>query len=386
MRYLSFKILFLCILLPPVMFIISVEAIQKIYIDGHLEARYTREIQNGALGDTRSLLNGTAKLKDSINRNIRKILKKKRLISLGVKARITVLTQQGTVLYPPFYEIRDDIMAYDHIQVATHNLRLMNEGLVVKVELVLGYNTLLSILILSIYMSFSLCFLYYHYRSGVQRSITETIEKNKEIKRLENLEKDHRDRLLSLERDRAQQKDRLGRLQKTLDTEKAKATQYEDELVEEIIAFEEKIENNLLLQQEQEEEIEALKERIALFEKDKRKDRRQKKREKSIVEKRFKTLYKNILIHDRTVSGFIDLTEEMKIKGEEIIRQLNDQPDLVTIKRKVFGKKGRQTVFETVFAYKGRIYFRKTKDGRIELLSVGTKNTQVKDLDFLNNL
>ena len=386
MRYLSFKILFLCILLPPVLFIISVETIQKVYIDGHLEAQYTREIENAALGDTRSLLNGTAKLKDSIDRNIQKLLKKKRLISLGVKARVTVLTQQGTVLYPPFYEVRDDIMAYDHVQVATQNLRLMNEGLVVKVELVLGYNTLLSILILAAYMTVSLCFLYFHYRSGVQRSVTEAIEKNEEIKRLESLEKDHRDRLLSLERDRLQMKERLGRLQKTLDTEKAKATRYEDELVEEIIAFEEKIESNLLLQQEREEEIEALKERIALFEKDKHKDRGQKKRENSIVEKRFKTLYKNLLMHDRAVEGFTDLTEGMKIKGEEIIRQLNDQPDLVTIKRKVFGRKGRQTVFETVFAYKGRLYFRKIKDGRIEILSIGTKNTQVKDLDFLNNL
>lgn len=386
MRYLSFKILFLCILLPPVLFIISVETIQKFYIDGHLEAQYTREIEYAALGDTRSLLNGTAKLKDSIDRNIQKLLKKKRLIQLGVKARVTVLTQQGTVLYPPFYEVRDDIMAYDHVQVAIQNLKLMNEGMVVKVELVLGYNTLLSILILAAYMTVSLCFLYFHYRSSVQRSVTEAIEKNEEIKRLERLEKDHRDRLLSLERDRLQMKERLVRLQKTLDTEKAKATRYEDELVEEIIAFEEKIESNLLLQQEREEEIEALKERIALFEKDKHKDKGQRKRENRIVEKRFKTLYKNLLMHDRAVEGFTDLTEGMKIKGEEIIRQLNDQPDLVTIKRKVFGRKGRQTVFETVFAYKGRLYFRKIKDGRIEILSIGTKNTQVKDLDFLNTL
>ena len=373
MKFLSFKILLLCIVLPPLMFTISVEAIQKFYIDEHLEARFTEDIENIVLSDIRSLLNGTTTLKDSVARNILKFLKSNFLIRLGVKARITVLTKQGTVLYPPFYEVRDDIMAYDHVRVATQNLRLMNEGLVINVELLLGYNALLSILILLTYMSVSLLFLYYHYRLSVQRSMSETIEKNEEIKRLESLEKEHRDRLLILERDRSQLNERLDHLQKRLDTEKAKATQNEDEFVEEIVAFEEKIKDNLLLQHEQEEEIEALKERISFFEKGRPKSGGQKKREKNIAEKRFKTLYKNILAHDRAFEGFTDLTEGMKIKGEEIVRQLNDQPDLVTIKRKVFGKKGRQTVFETVFAYKGRLYFRKTKDGRIEILSIGTK-------------
>ena len=386
MKFLSFKTLFICILFPLVMFTISIEAIQKIYIDGHLASRYTAEIENIVLSDTHSLLTGTAKLKDSITRNIQKFLKNTPLISLGVKPGITVLTKQGTVLYPPFYEIRDDVMAYDHAQVAVQNLRLMNEGLLVKVELVLGYNALLSILILSTYMSISLCFLYYRYRSGVQRSLSETREKNREIKRLESLEKDHRDRLRVLEKERSQLSDRLTRLQKKLDAEKARATQNEDDLVDEIVAFEEKIKNNLLMQHEQEGEIDALKEKISLFEKNRQKSGGQKKRERNITEKRFKTLYKNIHAHERAVSGFADLTEGMKIKGEEIIRQLNDQPEQISIKRKVFGKKGRQAVFETAFAYKGRIYFRKTREGRIEILSIGTKNTQVKDLDFLNSL
>jgi hypothetical protein len=76
----------------------------------------------------------------------------------------------------------------------------------------------------------------------------------------------------------------------------------------------------------------------------------------------------------------------MRIKGEEVIHQLNEDPSLVTIKRKVFGKKGRQTVLEVVYGYKGRLYFRKTGEGRIEVLAVGTKNSQQKDLEFLNNL
>jgi len=72
----------------------------------------------------------------------------------------------------------------------------------------------------------------------------------------------------------------------------------------------------------------------------------------------------------------------MKIKVEEIIHKLNEDPSFVLVKRKVFGKKGRATVQEVIFAYKGRLY----KDGKIEILTIGTKNTQAKDLEFLDNI
>ncbi len=58
----------------------------------------------------------------------------------------------------------------------------------------------------------------------------------------------------------------------------------------------------------------------------------------------------------------------------------------MTIKRKVFGRKGHETVFEVLFAYSGRLYFRKTAQNRIEVLTIGTKNTQGKDLKFLEKL
>jgi hypothetical protein len=76
----------------------------------------------------------------------------------------------------------------------------------------------------------------------------------------------------------------------------------------------------------------------------------------------------------------------MKIKAEEVIHQLNHDPQMVTIKRKVFGKKNRETVLEVLFAYKGRLYFRNTHQNRIEVLSIGTKHTQSKDLTFLDKL
>ena len=116
------------------------------------------------------------------------------------------------------------------------------------------------------------------------------------------------------------------------------------------------------------------------------KQEKQKIKAAESIKKRFNTLYKSLLINERAVYGFVELNDEMKIKAEEVIHQLNDDPSVVTIKRKVFGGKGQKTVFEVVFAYKGRLYFRNLKNRRVEVLAVGTKNTQAKELEFLAGL
>ena len=113
---------------------------------------------------------------------------------------------------------------------------------------------------------------------------------------------------------------------------------------------------------------------------------KQKTKAADAARKRFATLYKKLTVHERAVSGYLDLNEDMKIKAEEVIHQLNEDPAKVTIKRKVFGRKGHETVFEVIFAYKGRLYFRNSKEKQVEILAIGTKNTQSRELEFLSNL
>jgi len=104
------------------------------------------------------------------------------------------------------------------------------------------------------------------------------------------------------------------------------------------------------------------------------------------LEKRLRVLYKNLEIHTRSIQGITDLAEDMRIKAEEVILQLNMDPSLVTVKRKVFGKGGKTKVLEIAFGYNGRLYYRHNDAGRIEVLCVGTKNSQAKDLDFLDRV
>lgn len=392
MKFFPLKTLILCILLPPILFLFSVEILQKGLLDGYMEERYRRDIENIDIGDTRLLLNGSVRIEDAINRNIRRYLEEKLLLKLGVRANVTVLTRQGTILYPPLlYEVQGNLMT-DHMAIASRNLELLNEGLIVKTDLMLNYDSLLSVLVLASYMALALLVFSFSYRSGSRKLQRAEDRKDKELERLLTQEKKHENKLKSLREDRERLTQEAERVKKALEEERAKASKNENEMVEEIISLEERINENIARQEEQKAEIEALLEKLQTLEeeREKRKDTpvaaTTSERRESMLQKRFKTLYKNVSFNRRAISGFAELEEDQKIKVEEIIHQLDLDASLVTIKRKVFGKKGRQTVLEVVFGYRGRLYFRKKQDGKIDILTIGTKNTQTKDLEFLNNL
>ncbi|MDY6972468.1 MAG: hypothetical protein SV775_09085 [Thermodesulfobacteriota bacterium] len=309
-------------------------------------------------------------------------LQNKALISYGAKVNIAVATKQGTILYPaPFEEEQASLLPSDPIRVASDNYSLMNEGLAVRVELKLEHNTLLSNAFLSVYVFASVLALYLYYKAGLRKVRIEELEKSAEIERLVNTKEIYADNLIALEKEKGNLSAKYEQIRKELKNEKVRATSNEDEMIAEIVSLEEKMKTNLALQDKQRNEIDALKEKIKRSEGGK-----PKAKNFNAVQKRFKTLYKKISINERAITGFMELTDDLKIKSEEIIHQLNEDPGLVPVKRKVFGAKSREKVLEVIFAYKGRLYFRKPKDSKIEILALGTKNTQAKELEFLSKL
>ena len=125
---------------------------------------------------------------------------------------------------------------------------------------------------------------------------------------------------------------------------------------------------------------------VEQYEKAVHRDDKRKGKTTDNLRKRFDALYKNLVFTDRAISGFNDLGEELKIKGEEIIHQLNQGSGNIFIKRKVFLKKGSNSILEILFGHKGRLYFRNTKNKRIEVLAIATKNTKTRELEFLAKL
>jgi predicted nucleic acid-binding Zn-ribbon protein len=272
------------------------------------------------------------------------------------------------------------------MRVAQDNFSLLSEGLVVRVEARLEHNRLLSNGILGVYVLAALLVLLWHYRTAGRHIRREEAERRREIERLNRLEAENTARLSGLQREREGLLAEFAALKSVMQDVRQRAERNEDDLIGEIENLEKKLAENFGRQTIQQEEIQALKESLAAYEKEQRREDKVRLKTEEALRKRFATLYKNLTVNDRAVEGLADLNEELRLKAEEVIHQLNAAPDLVPIKRKVFGKKNRETVLEVVFAYKGRLYFRKGIDRRVEVLAVGTKNTQGRELEFLSSL
>ena len=382
MRFFSFKILVLCILLPPVLYTST-----AYFLEGHLRDLYKSEIEELYIGDPQPLLDGSARLKDVINRNIDQYLRTRGLISRGIEIVVTVVTKSGTLIYPMILESEEALpLTSNATQVAAENYALMSEGLVIKVETKFKHFQMVPNFILGVYLLLSVVILYFHYRSAMRKILDADQERISEIDRLREMERINTERLEETTRERERLKSGFENLKATLEDEKKKADRNEDELFEEIESLEAKLNKNLELQNTQQAEILELKERIQQYEQGQLKTGKQKVKTSDAARKRFNTLYKNLGFHNRAISGYVELNEELKMKAEEVIHQLNENPDLVRIKRKVFGGKGHKTVLEVLFGYKGRLYFRNTRDKRVEVLAIGTKNTQARELEFLAKL
>ena len=103
--------------------------------------------------------------------------------------------------------------------------------------------------------------------------------------------------------------------------------------------------------------------------------------------RRLRTLYKNIEFDDRAVQDLIALGDEgMRLKAEEAMKRLTETPDNSGTRRKVGGLPSHLSVFELGFAGKGRIYYTRGRSQRLRILTVGAKNTQNTDLEYLSRL
>ena len=105
------------------------------------------------------------------------------------------------------------------------------------------------------------------------------------------------------------------------------------------------------------------------------------------LERRLRTLYKQLEIDDRAISDVLALRDEaMKLKAEEAIKRLADGSDAAAIRRKVGGLPPHLSIFELGFAGKGRIYYMRGRQRTFRVLVVGAKNTQNSDLEYLSRL
>jgi hypothetical protein len=110
-------------------------------------------------------------------------------------------------------------------------------------------------------------------------------------------------------------------------------------------------------------------------------------REGDLLKRRLETLYKTLEIDSRAISDIVALKDDaMQLKAEESLKRLADDAENVAVRRKVGGLPPHLSVFELGFAGKGRIYYCRGRQRRFRVLTIGAKNTQKTDLEYLRKL
>ncbi|WP_028575415.1 hypothetical protein [Desulfonatronovibrio hydrogenovorans] len=389
--FLSFRILYLCIFLPPVLYIFTIQGLER-----YLNNSWNQEFSSILISDMSGVVTGQTRLQDEVHNNVEIFITGQKLRRLGVMVQASVRTGHGRQLYPAFdlqtgldehLEGRDG-HHLDELRkslVARENISILQEGLIYNLSVRIPHNTWLSNIILIFYiLSFSLVlYRIYHQRVHLSELAAQKQQEELELTRsrlaqaqsflneYSDKEKTYTNELESLRKDLEAADDRL------------KLT--EDEALAEIELLEKKLSDATAQRETQELEILNLNDHLEKLSKDIR--QKDKKRQKLVDQqlKRFSTLYKRLKFHDKAIQGFMDLPSDLQLKAEEVIHTLNEDLQKVSVKRKVFSR-GNETSFETEFAYRGRIYWSRNPQGQAEVLTIGTKNTQTKDLKYLEGL
>jgi predicted nucleic acid-binding Zn-ribbon protein len=381
MKYFPFRLLIVCILLPPLLYIASLQGVST-----GLEKKYSTDLSNIYLGDTTVLLQGNARLRDVVNANINGYFAESSAQYWGVKPNVLVTTSDNEIIYPASFDNEAGIGPDDTLDIARENYELLNKGLSLSVSLSLSPGSPAGLALLGLYVVVDIIVLFVGYRRGLARALREEAEKDSRIRELRQQEQRFSRRIEELDGLKEQLESKVDRVRNELVQEREQASANEDDLLDEIESLEAQLEKTRLRQEIQRAEIDKLREQIN--ELNTKPTRRQARKVKGSdnLEKRMRALYKNLYLHDRTIQGITDLAEDMRIKAEEVILQLNTDPSLVSVKRKVFGKGRKTKVLEVAFGYNGRLYYRHKPAGGIEVLCVGTKNSQNKDLEFLDRV
>ncbi|UCG67409.1 MAG: hypothetical protein JSW12_10690 [Deltaproteobacteria bacterium] len=406
MSYFSFRVLFICIFFPPVLYVFSVQGLEQ-----YLQNKRTKQVQSTTIQEFDAVYSGRYSITEEISTNLERYAREDKLRSLGVITKIVVSTKNGKLLYPQYYEEKDidfdkktefdtgSSELFNYIRIAQENFRILNEGLIVSVDVEVRHNSWLTNSILILYIFSSILILYGYYKKRAREWVVKAedeqkrieaisanlTESEKSLQELSQKEQDYISKIQSLTTDREKLRSDITLLMDEVELQKKKSLEI-DEILDEMERLEEQASKNIALREDKEREIIQLKEEIDQLEMTGKQGAKKRKKDMDSIKKRFSVIYKNLNFHDRAIEGYSLLPQDFQLKAEEMIHRLNEDDSLVTVKRKVFGKKGKLNIFEAIFSYSGRIYFRKKDNNRMEIVAIGTKNTQEQDIAFMEGI
>ena len=384
MKPFPYKTMFLCLFLPPVCYVLTLQI-----LEGYLGRQESSRLNQILVQNFDALYQGRYPLKEEVNRNINEYLSGSLKEKVGIRRNILVKTKDDRILYPSQSSESSSAeqqlseshrKSVSYMEVAAENYRTLNEGLTLQADVHIEHNTWLANIILILYV-FPALFL-------LQRVILRVLREN------ERQEKKLQDSIQSLSNQLAQEEKKYGEIEakekrylkniEGLRQDKKGLAEDVDNLLEEIEEQEAGLKEQKQLKAGLETQIMQLREDLEQLKE--KSDKPKKKRREEAAKKRFSVLYKNLAFTDRAIDGFLGLTDEIQLKAEEVIHKINEDDSAINVKRKVFGKGGKMNILEVPFAYSGRIYYQKNSQVSKTIFAVGTKNTQERDLVYLENV
>ncbi|NOQ96196.1 MAG: hypothetical protein GQ555_06230 [Desulfobacterales bacterium] len=376
-----------------------------------MQNKRAKQVHSVIIQDFEAVYGGRYSITEEISTNLERYAREDKLRSLGVITKIVVSTKNGKLLYPQYYEEKDiyfdkktefdtgSTELFNYIRIAQENFRILNEGLIVSVDVEVRHNSWLTNSILILYIFSSILILYGYYKKRAREWMVKTedeqnrieaisanlTESEKSLQELSQKKQDYVNKIQSLTTDREELKSEIALLMDEVELQKRKSLEI-DEILDEMERLEEQASKNIALREDKEREIIQLKEEIDQLEMIGKQGAKKRKKDVDSMKKRFSVIYKNLNFHDRAIEGYSLLPQDFQLKAEETIHRLNEDDSLVTVKRKVFSKKGKLNIFEAIFSYSGRIYFRKKDNNKMEIVAIGTKNTQEQDIAFMEGI
>lgn len=386
MKTFPFRMVFLCLLIPPFGYLLSLNA-----LEAHLESRERATIERGMVQNREALLDGRWTVRTEIQRNLDRHFAESLLYALGVRARVVVKTQDQRILYPvQFFEDMagdptfrffsgDGGQDLNYVETAAENFRVLNEGFDLLVDVRIRPYSWISGGVLLFWVLFAGGLLYGLARRRSSMLEAEEEEQQRRMEALSGQLAQARTTIQSIREKEAEYRQRI----EALRSERETLTKDVDELLEEMDGLEGSLGKQQELRETTEKEMVELREEVdRLRRKLPRPERKEK--ELDVLRKRFRALYKNLSFTDRSLEGLAGMSTDFQIRAEETLQALNDDVQGVAVKRKVFGKGGKSNILEASFAYSGRLYFHRNEEG-VSVLAIGTKNSQKKDLAYLQS-
>jgi len=380
MKNFPYRLLFICIFAPAICYIFTLQALEI-----YLQKDATAEINNIIIKNQEALYQGRYRVKDEINRNLGEYFLNHSLrYKLGIATEIMVKTKDDRILYPAslkkdIYDSSEDLSenVMNYMDVAAENYRILN-NLLTSIKITIKHNSWLSNSILLCYYLLSLFVIQFFIRKNIRETEIHDRERREYISDLTEKLKNTESGLSEI---RLKEDSYLNKIEELKKDRENLSTDI-DGLLEEMEALEKGLTSQRDLREKRESELTDLQNEINDL-KERMQTPRKKTKMTDATRKRFRVLYKNLEFSEKSIEGFLALSDEFQLKAEEVIHRLNEDRTFVSVKRKVFGKGGKMNVLETDFAYSGRIYYQADSQSKTRIMGIGTKNTQDQDIAYL---